>query len=269
MIKKLSVLIALLLALLLALTAFAGAETLDLSEITGFWMNTDNGFASLEIREDGSGALMDLDDDMGVPVQVKEARNKQYDYTICLGGDEFPSDLSFDAEEDALILHLDNDRSARYVRDYWDGMPVARVSPDLSVRYSPEAFELTYGEDGSLRMTCRYREGGRDYINISLVKDATMASLLEGIALQSGQDGLSADYGCWDLTADEAGSVDYIHKEDGIDYDCFFMAVKCGSDCYLVECHSACLGDPETDPDNSLTGLYESTLGSIRRVPAE
>ena len=265
MMKKLCMLV----ALLVFLTAAAGAETLDLSEVTGFWMNTDGNFVSLEIREDGSGALMDLADNMGVPIQVKEPRTEQFDYTICLGSDDNINDLMFDAEDDALIMQNDDGRIVRYVRDYWYGISAACVAPSLSIRYSPDAFELTYHEDGSLLMTCTYREGGHDYISISLVKNTTMADLLDGLALQSGQDSVAADYGCWDFTADEAGSVDYIRSEEGLDYDCFFMAVKSGDDCYLVECHSACLGDPETDSEDSLSDLYAETLGSIRVMVAE
>lgn len=264
MMKKFCMLV----ALLVFLTAAACAETLDRSEVTGFWMNTDGALVSLEIREDGSGTLMDVADESGVPIQVKEPRSELYDYTICLGSDDNIHDLMFDEENDTLVMLNDEGRSIVYVRDYWYGLPVACVAPSLRIRYSPDAFELTYHEDGSLLMTCNYREGGRDYISISLVKNTTMAYLLDGLALQSGQDGVAADYGCWDFEADEAGSVDYIRSEDGLDYDCFFMAVQCGDDCYLVECHSACLGDPETDPENSLSDLYAETLGSISMMYA-
>lgn len=264
------------LAAILLTYSFAIAETIpenvvsneaviDMNRVIGFWMNCDNGITSLEIREDGSGALTDLNDDMGVPVQVKAARSEVYDYAICLGGEEYVNDLSFSAEDETLIMYDDNNQTVCFVRDYWYGMPVAYVAPDLGIRYYPGAFELTYDEIGSLLMTCKYREGDRDYIRISLVKDTTMANLLDGLALQSGLDGVSPSYGCWDFTEDEAGSVDYIRNEDGVDYDNFFMAVKCGNDCYLVECHSACLGDPETDPENDLTDLYAETMGSIRR----
>lgn len=261
--KKLWILVALLVAMT-AVTAVVYAEEADLSEVVGFWMNTDDGFVSLEIREDGSGALTDLDDGMGVAIQVKDARSEEYDYAICLGAEDVVQDLTFNAEDDALILYGDDGRTVNYVRDYWYGQPFAFVHKDLSIRYSPETFELAYDEDGSLMMTCKYREGDQDYIHISLVKNTDMATLLEGLALQSGSDKVVPSYGCWDFSEEEAGVVDYIRNEDGVDYDNFFMAIKHGNDCYLVECHSACVDDPEADHEEDLSDLYAETMGSIQ-----
>lgn len=115
--------LAALFALLLVITVSAFAEEPDFEPIAGNWMNIDDRTVTLQIDKDGSGTLLNTNDDMGVPIQVKEARNDEYDYAICLGGDEFANDLKFDAEDEALVMRDDEDNLIRFVRDTAEGMP--------------------------------------------------------------------------------------------------------------------------------------------------
>lgn len=112
-----------LVALLLVITVTAFAEEPDFEPIAGNWVNIDDRSVTLQIDKDGSGTLTNTNDDMGVPIQVKEARNDEYDYTICLGGDDFANDLKFDAEDETLVMRDDEDNLIRFIRDTLEGMP--------------------------------------------------------------------------------------------------------------------------------------------------
>ena len=272
MTKKLVALMALLLAVLVCSVAVADG----MEDLVGDWIveqpevqDSEVTWLFLTINEDGTGTMSDGTDSQPVTITENDPEIDLYNITI---GDQTGAVIQVDNEvldsgETCLVLYEseESDEATVFVMDYFGDMPLMYVAPGLSIRYCATHFVPTIYEDGSVKFTLKDVDNA--YIDISFVPDMTFTEVLEGLALQSGQDDAEIYYGVYDFAEGEAGILPYEKTVEDEKLHFNFIVIQADGGCFMVETCSPVTENE--DEEESLTSEYGEMLSSIALVSVE